>query len=113
MTMFTNSQDAATQWPNESTSAQLRYFPVHQTRADLDLESTRLFAPDDSGRDTGEIAAVEACKVGGDGSMSSFLFQIATGMGNISQLESRKIILIASSHIQGLWSTVKSEPSRD
>jgi len=29
-----------------------------------------LFGPDDSGRDTGEIAAVEACKVDGGGSKS-------------------------------------------
>jgi len=71
--MHTSSHDAATQWPNESTSAQARYYPVHQTQADLDFESTRLFAPDDSGRETGEIAAVEACKVDGDGSMSTFL----------------------------------------
>ena len=67
--MGTNSQDASRQWPNESTSAGLRYYPVHQTQADLEFESTRLFASDDSGRDTEEIAAVEACKVDGDGSM--------------------------------------------
>ncbi|KAF8458674.1 hypothetical protein BGX38DRAFT_1152590 [Terfezia claveryi] len=67
--MGTNSQDATTQWPDKSISAQLRYYPVHQAQADLDFESTRLFAPDDSERGTGEIAAVEACKVGSGGSV--------------------------------------------
>jgi len=81
--MGSNSQNATTQWPNESTSSQHRYYPVHQTQADLDFESTRLFAPDDSGRDTGEIAAVEACKVGSDGSMSSTT--LFYGMGIIEQ----------------------------
>lgn len=79
--MTTGSQDTML-WPSESTLTRPRYYPVDQTQADLDSESTRLFASDDSRRDSGEIPVLEACKVDSHGSMHKPLSPYGGGIIN-------------------------------